>query len=102
MIYQMAREKTQKRNRFETMYIILKLCSAGSKKTHIMYRANLSHQQLEKYLTILFDKELLAIKEGSYTTTQRGYLFIRKFDELVNFMNNEEGPHIVNAHYIQQ
>jgi len=84
------------------MYIILKLCSAETKKTHIMYRANLSHQQLEKYLGILFDKELLGMKEGSYTTTQRGYLFIRKFDELVNFMNNEEGPRIVNTHYVQR
>jgi len=98
----MAREKTQKRNRFDTMYIILKLCSADIKKTHIMYRANLSHQQLEKYLGILLDKEFLGVKGGSYTTTQRGYLFIRKFDEFVDFINNEEGPHIVNTHYIQR
>ena len=98
----MDKEENQKRSRLETMNVILNISVDGIKKTHIMYRANLSHQQLEKYLTILFDKELLAIKEGGYTTTQRGYLFIRKFDELVNFMNNEESPHIVNAHYIQQ
>ncbi len=102
MIYRMAREKTQKRNRFETMYIILKLCSGGSKKTHIMYRANLSHQQLEKYLSILFDKQLLEMKDASYATTQRGYLFIRKFDDLVNFMNDEESPYIMDSDHIEQ
>ena len=86
----MAREKTQKRSRFETMFTILKLCTKGSKKTHVMYRANLSHQQLEKYLTILLERDLLAIEEGNYVTTPRGRIFIEKFNELNTFMNGEE------------
>jgi len=94
--------KTEKRTSFETMHVILRQCSSGSKKTHIMYRANLSHQQLEKFLGILFDKELLAIKGGNYTTTQRGYLFIKKFEELVNFINAEDTLYRNGASYLEQ
>jgi predicted transcriptional regulator len=94
--------KTEKRNSFETMQMILRQCASGSKKTHIMYRANLSHEQLEKFLAILFDKEFLAIKGGNYTTTQRGYLFIKKFEELVNFINAEDIPYRDGAPYLEQ
>ena len=57
-----------------------------------MYRANLSHQQLEKYLSILFERDLLALKEGDYLTTERGILFIKKFDEINNFIGEEDNP----------
>jgi len=95
-----AREKQQKRNRFETMDTILKLCVKGSKKTHIMYRANLSHQQLEKYLAILLERNLLAIEQGIYVTTPRGMVFIEKFKELRGFMN-EGGANFNNGLKIQ-
>jgi predicted transcriptional regulator len=85
----MARENQKKRSRFETMYAILRLCSKGLKKTHIMYRANLSHQQLEKYLEILMGRDLLAIKEGNYVTTPRGMIFMQKYNELTGFMNQD-------------
>ncbi len=93
--------KTEKRNSFETMYLILKLCNAGSKKTHIMYKANLSHQQLEKFLAILFDKQLLAVKEGNYLTTERGRLFAKKFEELFDFINGQTALHVANTIHIQ-
>ncbi len=89
----MAREKQVKRSRFETMYTILKICSKGSKKTHVMYRANLSHQQLEKYLAILIERNLLAIESGDYVTSLRGVVYIQKFDELQRFMNEEAEAH---------
>jgi len=91
-----ARETQQKRNRFETMHTILKLCIKGLKKTHIMYRANLSHQQLEKYLAILLERNLLAIEEDNYVTTTRGLVFIEKFNELRGFMD-EGNPNFKNG-----
>jgi predicted transcriptional regulator len=75
------------------MYAILKLCSTGSRKTHIMYRANLSHYQLEMYLFLLIEKNLLALKQRHYTTTPKGYLFIKSFEELVSLINAEEATH---------
>ncbi len=94
--------RTEKRNSFETMHTILRQCASGSKKTHLMYRANLSHEQMEKFLAILFDKELLAMKGGNYTTTQRGYLFIKKFEELVNFINAEDTLYRNGGVYLEQ
>ena len=87
MVLNVAREKQQKRSRFETMHTILRLCNSSTKKTHIMYRANLSHQQLEKFLAILLERNLLAIEDDSYVTTPRGIVFIEKFNELLRFMN---------------
>jgi len=86
-VLSVTREHQPKRSRFETMYTILKLCSKGSKKTHIMYRANLSHQQLEKYLAILLDRNLLTIGESNYLTTPRGMIFMEKFNELKRIMD---------------
>ena len=92
----MAREKQVKRSRFETMFTILKICSKGSKKTHVMYRANLSHQQLEKFLSILMERNLLAIENESYVTTPRGVIFMQKFEDLRRFMNEEAEPRRVD------
>ncbi|MDQ1280275.1 MAG: Winged helix-turn-helix, partial [Thermoproteota archaeon] len=49
----------QKRSRLETVNVILILSVNGIKKTHIMYKANMSHGQLEKYLEMLVSKGLL-------------------------------------------
>ncbi len=97
----MTRETQQKRNRFETMYTILKLCMKGLKKTHVMYRANLSHQQLEKYLAILLERNLLAIEEDNYVTTPKGVVFIEKFNDLRGFMDEGNG-NFTNGSRIQR
>jgi predicted transcriptional regulator len=52
-----------------------------------MYRANLSHQQLVKYLEVLTTKNLLAEKEGLFVTTNQGLAFIDKFQEIQNIMD---------------
>jgi predicted transcriptional regulator len=100
-VLNVARQKQEKRNRFETMDTILKVCVKGSKKTHIMYRANLSHKQLGKYLAILLERNLLAIDEGIYVTTPIGMVFIEKFKGLRVLMN-EGGSNFNNGLKIQQ
>ncbi|MCW4039891.1 MAG: winged helix-turn-helix domain-containing protein [Candidatus Bathyarchaeota archaeon] len=77
----------RKRSRLETIYTILTLSQQGIRKTHIMYRANLSHQQLVKYLEVLTTKNLLAEKEGLFVTTNQGLAFIDKFQEIQNIMD---------------
>ena len=64
------------------IHIILELARNGILKTHIMYRANLSYQQLEKFLELLCNHQLLAQEEESYVTTQRGQVFINSFHEI--------------------
>ena len=68
------------------MNVILTLCTKEIKKTHIMYRANLSHKQLEKYLGILVSKELLIRKNGYYATTDKGLDFIAGFKKVQSLM----------------
>jgi len=87
----LAREKQQKRSRFETMNAILHLCMQTTKKTHVMYKVNLSHQQLKKYLSALTEAGLLEPVEGGYLTTQRGRLFVEKFRELSSVVETETG-----------
>jgi predicted transcriptional regulator len=52
-----------------------------------MYRANLSHQQLVKYLKVLTTKKLLTVKDGFYVTTNQGTAFIDKFQEIQSIMD---------------
>ena len=77
----------RKRSRLETIYTILTLSQQGIRKTHIMYRANLSHQQLVKYLKVLTTKKLLAEKDSLYFTTNQGTAFVDKFQEIQNIMD---------------
>jgi len=75
-----------KRNRLETLNAILTTSAKGVKKTHIMYRANLSHQQLEKFLEFLTSKGLI-MKEGDYyNTTSKGLIFIEEFEKIQSLM----------------
>jgi len=50
------------RTRLEILASILKIASNGSLKTHIMYKANLSRRQLERYLAFLEERGLLTVR----------------------------------------
>ena len=82
----------RKRSRLETIYKILLLSQQGIRKTHIMYQANLSHQQLVKYLEVLLTKQLLSAKNGLYFTTDQGVAFIQKFHEIQSIMGEQRQP----------
>lgn len=89
----------RKRSRLETIYTILTLALSGIRKTHIMYRANLSHQQLNKYLNLLLEKELLEIQENRYFTTQRGHAFRTTFEDLQIILSEDHTLDIPNPNY---
>jgi len=72
----------QKRNWLETVNVILTISTNGIKKTHIMYKANLSHQQLEKFLSIMVSKNLLKKRNYSFETTEKGLVFIEEFRKI--------------------
>ena len=63
-----------RRSAIDILYDILAVCdNGGTNKTAIMYRGNLSYQQLQRYLTLLSERHLIAKNEnGHFHTTPAG------------------------------
>jgi len=63
----------------------------GSRKTHIMYGANLSHQLLVKYLKLAIKSGLINEKESRYFITNKGSQYLKtfeKYDEQIDEIKN--------------
>lgn len=81
-----------KRDRLEIIHDILKAIQDKDgkiKPTHILYRANLSHQMLDDYLKELilkgFIEEIKQKKGKTYKLTQKGYNYINKYKLILEF-----------------
>ena len=76
------------RSKVDIVYdILVSATGAGAKKTHILYKANISSTQVENYFSALLAHNLLAKaldNEGNniYRTTERGSRFIECCDEI--------------------
>ena len=66
----------RKRSGIDIMANILNEARRGARKTHIMYRCNLSHRQLQAYLKLLLGMELLASQSDLFETTVKGRKFV--------------------------
>lgn len=60
------------------MASILEVCLEGTKKTHIMYRANISSDSLGDYLELLVSLDMLE-KSEMYRTTVKGRIYLEHF-----------------------
>ena len=54
---------------------------SGSKKTHIMYGANLSFKLLTKYLNEVLDAGLICEKNSCYLITEKGKEFLKIYED---------------------
>jgi predicted transcriptional regulator len=84
----------RKRSDIDIMANILSAAKKDAKKTRIMYRCNLSHNQLQVYLQILLEMGLLAShpkKEGAklnyFKTTSKGFKFLDAYCALKSLMS---------------
>jgi predicted transcriptional regulator len=80
--------KRQYRSRIAITADILEIAKLGSRKTRIMYQANLSFDLLQKYLELLVNQELLEVRNGpekSYITTETGKQFLEDYHELEKY-----------------
>ncbi len=68
---------------------ILKLCCKKTKKTRILYQANLSFDQLEKYLKISIEKGLVTmnVSPRNFQTSQKGMEFIDHVEKIKRLLN---------------
>ena len=62
----------RRRARHDIVMEVLKSAVNGTKKTNIMYKANLSFTQLELYLNALKEAGFMAEESGVWRTTEKG------------------------------
>ena len=82
----------RKRNRMEIMHDMLKIIQERKgklKKTHLMYKANLSHNQMKIYLFELTESELIEKASPKDKTplkiTEKGSDFFLKYKQMKEF-----------------
>jgi predicted transcriptional regulator len=102
---EMMYERKNNRGKIQIMGDVLGLATSGIKKTHIMYRANLSYEQVHLYLVDLIGKRLIAqdvSPDGvAYRTTTKGREFLQYYTRLVEFL--EEEPEVeLSAPYVSR
>jgi predicted transcriptional regulator len=89
------------RDRLQIIADILSVVRGGAKKTHVMYRANLSFTLLKRYLTEVLEAGLVRCDdEECYSLTGRGERFLDRFveysercervEEELNNVNNDK------------
>ena len=100
----MMPERKNNRGKIQIMGDVLALATSGIKKTHIMYKANLSYEQVHLYLSDLIGKRLIAqdVSQGGvvYRTTDKGREFLLYYNRLAEFL--EEPQAELSAPYISR
>ena len=87
-------ERKNNRGKIQIMGDVLALGTSGIRKTHIMYKANLSYEQVHLYLGELIGKRLISQDVSSsdgviYRTTEKGREFLLHYTRLVEFLEEE-------------
>jgi predicted transcriptional regulator len=88
-------ERKNNRGKIQIMGDVLALGTSGIKKTHIMYKANLSYEHVHLYLGELIGKRLIEQDVSSsdgviYRTTEKGREFLLHYTRLVEFLEGEK------------
>ena len=81
MLLKNKRTVNKNRGRLDIVRDVLSIASVKVRKTRIMYGANLSFVQLEKYLMLLQGSGLLEHDgDSGYLVTERGIKFLQLYD----------------------
>lgn len=85
----------RRRDRLFIMAEILDVARGGALKTQVMYGANLSFAQLNEYLSLLLNLNLLEAIESrertSYKTTEKGLRFLQSYKEIRELLKRGKG-----------
>lgn len=80
------------RGKIEIIGDILGVCLAGTaKRTHIMYRGNLSHDMLKTYTDELINKGLVEVvgDKGQFRTTEKGKEFLDHYGKIKELLASD-------------
>jgi predicted transcriptional regulator len=87
-------ERKNNRGKIQIMGDVLALGTSGIRKTHIMYRANLSYEQVHLYLGELIEKRLIAQDVSPdgviYRTTEKGREFLLYYTRMVELLEEKQ------------
>lgn len=83
------------RGKIEVVADMLSVAQGRAKKTHIMYRGNLSFKVLNLYLDVLTKANLMSFDEatGCYLITEKGRLFLEVFKKYKRLVSGLERQH---------
>jgi len=86
------RSRNANRGRIEIIGDILEVCLDGvTRRTHIMYRGNLSYLMLKEYTEELIRKSLIEEKNsGSFITTEKGRAFLKHYERIREMLAENE------------
>jgi len=82
-----------KRETLEIIHDVLLAVRKGKvKRTHVMYKANLSPKMLDQYLKDMISREFVdENKIGSgkvYSLTEKGYKYLQEYSVIVDFIDS--------------
>lgn len=84
-----------KRARFEIVYDVLSTCLKPSRKTSILFKCNMSFDQLQKYLQFLASRGMIEhINNGGknlYQVTEHGRKFLEEYVRLEEMVSPKDG-----------
>jgi predicted transcriptional regulator len=99
----LTENSSKRRDKLVIMAEIINIAKRGTSKTHIMFTANLSFSQLNLYIDLLSEANLLektAFKgKELYKSTQKGLEFMEKQCDVLGFLNNELGKKSVKTSF---
>jgi predicted transcriptional regulator len=100
-----ARQPSQSkgnRGKIEIIGDILGVCLTGdAKRTHIMYRGNLSHDMLKFYTDELVNKGLVELNpgKGQFKTTDKGKEFLNHYGRIKELLAS--GPGVLDIREVE-
>jgi predicted transcriptional regulator len=98
MEMRMTSERKNNRGKIQIMGDVLDLATSGTKKTSLIYRANLSYEQVHLYLGQLIAKRMITQDMSPddgvvYRTTEKGREFLLFYTRLVDILEETEWQH---------
>jgi predicted transcriptional regulator len=93
MTLELIENSSKRRDRLVIMAEIIGIAKKGSSKTHIMFKVNLSFSQLNQYLSLLSNTDLLekiAINgKVIYHVTPKGLEFIERQQRVIDLIKED-------------
>jgi predicted transcriptional regulator len=90
-MYALEQKPVSNRTKVEIVASILKVAGNRTLKTHIMYKANLSYRQLERYLNFLETNGMLArtLEDNilMFQVTKKGIEYLKDYERISTYLN---------------